>query len=224
MKLVTFQSIGALKYLVNNGYLICDESYINKIKAEPIYNWVTEKMNQKIKNDTKAKYPIWAWVKCYNSICPPKRIGEPVDGFDVKITFHKNKKDIFITDFRRYSFLLNNTYIPDDLDDKAKFDKILKKYNITEEELKAFVRKDKYDFHRTDEKFLEVCELIKKSYDKCITIDSEILQGCVWKIRLSEVESIVFLNDKNYRFGSLNYLRKKGKRMNWQKAFYKRLK
>ncbi len=32
------------------------------------------------------------------------------------------------------------------------------------------------------------------------------------------------LNDKNYRYGSLNYVRKNGKRINWQEEFYKRLK
>ena len=56
------------------------------------------------KIEGNAKYPIWCWVKCYNNICPPKHRGKPVEGFDVKISFTKSKEDVFITDFRRYSF------------------------------------------------------------------------------------------------------------------------
>ena len=112
MKLVTFQSLDAVKDLFEKGYLECNRSKIDIKKAGPTYNWVIEKMNKLVKNEFNSSYPLWCWVKCYNSIVPPKRKGESVEGFDVKITFHKNKKDVFITDFRRYSFLLNNMYIP----------------------------------------------------------------------------------------------------------------
>lgn len=224
MKLVTFQSMDALKDLVNKGYLECNESKINIEKSGTTYSWVLEKMKDRIKNPNHIQYPIWCWVSCYNSICPPKHKGEPIKGFDVKITFHKPKEEVFITDFRRFSFLLNNNYIPSSLKDKKEFDKKLKKYNITPEELQAYVRKDKYNEHRTDKEYLEICEEIKNSFERCITEDSDILQGCVWRINLNEIECIEILNDKNYSYGSLNYIRKDGKRLNWQKEFYKRLK
>ena len=89
MKLVTFQSMEALKSLINNGVLICDDKFINNKKAGPTYSWVIEKMNKMINNENNCKYPIWCWVKCYNAICPPKHKGEAVEGFDVKITFKK---------------------------------------------------------------------------------------------------------------------------------------
>ena len=224
MKLVTFQSINALKNLISKGYLECNEKYIDKKKSGSTYQWVLEKMNQTIENKYNAPYPIWCWVKCYNTICPPKHKGEPVDGFDVKITFHKNKEDVFITDFRRYSFLLSNTYIPNSLKDKEQFDKKLCNYNITSDELKAVVRKDKFNVHRQDKEFLQICDEIYKSFDRCITTDSDILQGCVWRIDLGEIEKIEFLTDKNYRYGSLNYIKSNDKRINWKKDFYKRLK
>lgn len=224
MKLVTFQSMDALKDLINKGYLECDESKINIEKLGPIYSWVLEKMNNGIKNPTHTKYPIWCWVKCYNNICPPKHKGEPVEGFDAKITFHKPKEEVFITDFRRYSFLLNNNYIPKSLKDKERFDEKLKKYNITLEELQAYVRKDKYNKHRTDKEYLEICEEIRNSFERCITEDSDILQGCIWRIYINEIEKIELLNDKEYRYGSLNYIRHNGKRINWQKDFYRKLK
>lgn len=224
MKLVSFQSLEALKSLVNKGYLVCDESHINKEKSNPTYNWVIEKMNKSIDNPDNIKYPLWCWVKYKNNTCPPKHKGPKIEGFDVKITFHKEEKDIFITDYRRFSFLLNNTYIPDNLKDKESFDKKLKELNITEEELKAYVRKDKYKTHRMDENYLNICKEIRNSFDKCITKNSDILQGCIWKISLSEIDKIEILNDDNYIQGSVNYIRSNGKRINWRQDFYKKLK
>lgn len=224
MKLVTFQSMEALKSLINNGVLMCNDKYINKKKSEPTYLWITEKMNERIENKNNYKYPIWCWVKCYNAICPPKHKGDPVEGFDVKITFRKDKKDVFITDFRRYSFLLKNNYIPENINDKNKFDNLLKEKNITLEELHAYVRPDKYESHRKDKDYIDVCNKIRESFDRCITENSDVLQGCVWSISLDEIEKIEILKKDGYRYGSLNYIRANGKRIDWQEDLYKLLK
>ena len=224
MKLITFQTSEALKNLIKNGYLECDEEYIDFKKSGYTYEWVLEKMNEKIPNVYNIKYPLWAWVKFKNGICPPKHKGNSIDGFDVKITFNKNKNEVLVTDFRRYSFILNNLYIPDSKKDKELFDNELKNKNITKEELKAFVRRDKFKTFRKDKSFLEMCEKIKKSFDKSITNDSDVLQGCVWRINLEDVEKIEILRDKNYIYGSFNYLRNNGKRFDWQEDFYINLK
>lgn len=224
MKLVTFQTIDALKSLINNGELICDEKYIDIKKMGITYKWVIEKMNEKIKGDSNYKYPIWCWVKCYNGICPPKVKGEQVEEFQVKITFNKKEEEVFITDFRRYSFLLNNAYIPNTIEEKEKFDEKIKKLKITKNELKMYVRPDQYINHRTDKKYIEICEEIKETFDRCITKDSNILQGCIWNIKLAEVEKIEFIPKDEYRYGSLNYKRKNGNRIDWKDDFYKILK
>ena len=54
MKLVTFQSMDAFKSLINNGYLECDESFINKDKNGYVYDWVLDKMKD-IPNKMNAK-------------------------------------------------------------------------------------------------------------------------------------------------------------------------
>ena len=224
MKLITFQSLDAVNDLFKKGYLECDEKKINIRKFGIIYKWVIEKMNKKIDNPNNTKYPLWCWVKCYNRICPPKKKGNRYEGCDVKITFNKKEKDVFITDFRRYSFLLNNIYIPNTLKEKEEFDKLLEKYNITKDELKAYLRPDKYSSHRTDKNYIDICNKINKTFDRCITKDSNVLQGCVWRINLDEIEKIEILKDDGYCYGSLNYIRSNGERINWQKDYYKLLK
>lgn len=224
MKLVTFQSIEALKFLNDNGYLICDDSHAPNDKYSSSYKFIIDNMNKNVNNNDNIKYPIWCWVKCYDGICPPVVKGKRVEGFDVKITFNKNEKDVFITDYRRYSFLLKNLYISDSIEDKLKFDKKLEENNISLEDLKAFVRKDIYNSHRTDKEFLEICKEIEKSFSKCITNDSDVLQGCVWKINKEDIESIEILPKDDNVYGSLNYVREDGKRFDWVNDFYNRLK
>ncbi|MCM1217862.1 MAG: DUF3841 domain-containing protein [Lachnospiraceae bacterium] len=202
LKLVTFQSLEAVRDLVNKGYLECAEDHIDLKKYGYAYSWISEKMKERIKNDSSVCYPLWCWVKCHDHICPPKHKGEPVKGFDVKVTFAKAADEVFITDFIRYSFLLNHTYIPDSLADKERFDKKL----AGQTQAVSEIRRE-----------------IEKSFDRCITTDSDILQGCVWRISLEEIEKIEFLNDKSYRYGSLNHKRSDGKRVNWIEAFYRTL-
>lgn len=222
MKLVTFQTVEALKELINKGYLECNEKYINISKVGYAYNWVSEKMEEQIQNKS-SKYPIWAWVKVKNAICPPKIKGKAVKGFEVKITFNKKDEEVFVTDFRSYSFVLNNMYIPLDKSDKELFENELKKYDINKQDLEAYVRKDKYSTHRRDKEFLDICNYIRKSFDRCITNDSDILQGCVWKINLEDIEKIEILKDDGYVYGTLNYIRSNGKRFNWIEDYYKKL-
>ena len=222
MKLITFQPIIAVRNLFEKGYLQCNKDFIDLNKASVVYAWVVEKMNQSVKNTYNAEYPMWAWAKCYNSICPPKHAGTPIENFQVKITFNKKEEDVFLTDFRRYSFVLHNSYIPISLKDKVRFDNYLKENKITDEELEAYMRPDKYNSFRTDEKYLNICKEI--SFDRCITNDSDIIQACVWRIDLSDVEKIELLNDDKHIYGSLNYKRSNGKRINWRKEFYKSLK
>lgn len=223
MKLVSFQSMDAFKELTVKGYLEAKEMFIDMEKMQPTYDWIIEKMSEKIPNEYHAEYPLWCWVKFKNGICPPKHKGKPVKGFDVKITFNKPEEDVFVTDFRKYSFVLNNSYIPDNLQDKEMFEQELRAYNITSEELKAVVRTDIFASSRKDKEFIDICQKIRKSFDKCIDRESDVLQGCIWRINLDEVEKIEFLTDSNYCYGSFNYVRTNGNRFNWIEDYYRQL-
>ena len=222
MKLITFQTLDALKELISKGYLETNESLINTEKYGLIYDWIIEKMTEHIPNEFNCKLPLWCWVKFKNGICPPKHKGKSKDK-KVKITFHKSEHEVLITDYRRYAFVLNNVFIPSSKKEKEEFEKILRKYNVTEEDLKAAIRKDKFKTHRTDKEYLNVCKIIRQSFDKCITRDSDVLQGCIWRIDLSEVDKIEILNDTEYTYGTFNYLRANGKRFDWIDDYYKKI-
>ena len=77
---------------------------------------------------------------------------------------------------------------------------------------------------RTDDDFIKICKEIEKSFKRCITKDSDVLQGCVWRINLDEIEKIEILKDEGFCYGSLNYIRSNGQRIDWIKEYYKMLK
>ena len=48
--------------------------------------------------------------------------------------------------------------------------------------------------------------------------------GTLLKNRPTEIENIEILKNDGYRYGSLNYIRSNGKRINWISDYYKKLK
>ena len=68
-----------------------------------------------------------------------------------------------------------------------------------------------------------MCDENQKSFYRCITEDSDVLQGCVWKIGKSEIESIEILPKDDNVYGSLNYVRENGKRFDWVEDYYTRI-
>ena len=58
MKLITFQSIEALEFLNNNGYLICDDSHAPSDKYSSSYKFIIDNMNKNLNNNENVKYPI----------------------------------------------------------------------------------------------------------------------------------------------------------------------
>lgn len=46
MKLITFQSLDAVKDLFKKGYIECDKTRVNLDKMGKTYEWITKKMNE----------------------------------------------------------------------------------------------------------------------------------------------------------------------------------
>lgn len=213
MELVTFQSEAVLKELVAHSYLRCDPKLVNVQRYGKVYDWITEHMSQQVESPRGVRYPVWCWVKFKNGICPPRHRGTPGTEPQIKITFTKRREDVFITDYRRYSFLLNYRYIPESLEDKRQFEEMLGQFGL---EKNAAIPQAYQDYP-------EISREIERSFQRCISSNSDVLQGCVWEVSLSDVTKIEFLRDTEYQYGTFNYLRKNGQRFHWIDDFYRRL-
>lgn len=199
MELVTFQTVAAYESLINNGYLIADEKFININKYGTAYDWIVSKMHEK-KIPEASKYPLWAWYKCGKFKSPTKNTMLGYFGAEqeqlVKIVFEKTDNEVLLTDYKIYHFLLVNAYLPSSLQDFNAFNKFKEEKGVTDEDLLAYIRRDKYDSYRTDKDFNHVNEIIHKSYEQVLNLSSDYIQACVWNIKLSEVKSVQFI-EKN---------------------------
>lgn len=216
MELITFQTLKAFKELIDQEYLLNNSKYIDLQKYGKIYEWILEKMNDKINvKPQSSSYPLWAWVKYGRRKCPSKH--KTLNYFSkdedilVKITFHKNEDDLLLTNFNRFSFLLNNWYIPTDKKDLEQFKLKLSKNHITNDDLKAFMRPDKFLEHRQDKEYIEIVKEIRTRFDLILNTDDDTVQACFWQLDLKDIIQVEFINKKdcsprNYKKGK-NYIK-----------------
>lgn len=212
MKLVTFQTLKAYNKLIENGYLIVDPSYINIKKYGVPYNWIVNKMNN-INNPYKASYPLWSWYS-YGKIPHPRK-NTLLPFFDednqiVKITFQKDDKDVLLTDFVKYCFMLTNEYLPSSQEDYIYFNNLMKDNKVTKDDLIKYIRRDKYDNYRNDENFNRINNLIQQSYDRVLNISSTYIQATIWDIKKEDIISIEFIKkeDCDKRKNTIDYRKK----------------
>ena len=219
MRLITFQTKEALDTLKKNGVLVADVSKIDLKKYGVPYAYIVDNMRKRVKPGKNERYPLWAWVKCGASIGPQKR--KNFDGRKqdlVKITFEKPDKEVLLSDYIAYSFILSGHIVPRTKEEYRQFLQKVQKEGISLETLKGFVRKEK-----VDENIVKLFSKIEKTWPRIFHLTSNVHQACMWNIKLSEVMKIEHLGDSNYIYGTMNAKRKDGSRPDWKKAYLKLL-
>ena len=212
MKLITFQTKSALAVLKKTGVLRTDADKIDLKKYGVPYKYIVENMKKHIKPGKGESYPLWAWAKCGASISPKKR--KNFDGRKqdlVKITFEKPAKEVFLTDYMAYSFILSGHIVPKT---KAEYRQFLQKMDGRLQALKDYVRQDK-----TGKSVAKLFPEIEKTWARILNLKSNVHQACVWNIKMSEVQKIEPLNDRRYLYGSMNHKRADGSRPDWKKRY-----
>ena len=200
MKLVTIQTKSAYDKLMSQGYLTCDTIFVNIPKYGVPYGYIVDHMID-IPNKYNADYPLWAWVQYGKRISPPSNrlLGFfPKDEDEiVRITFHKPDAEVLVSDYIKYHFMLTNEYLPIDIQDKLRFDKVLIDKSISKEDLLAYIRRDKYPTYRQDADFNTVNQEIHDSYSRMFVDMGDYKQGTVWYIDLSDIEKVEFIHREN---------------------------
>lgn len=219
MKLITFQPVDVLKKLEKTGILQSNPvPFIDMQKYQIPYDYIIQKMLKKrIKGFSGEKYPIWAWAKCGNSICPKKRKNlNHKKQNKVKITFIKPDNEVLLSDYMAYSCILSGHIVPRTKNEYEKFLKDIKSKNITLDNLKAFVRSQKTN-PQTEKEMTK----IQKTWGRIFDLKSNVHQACVWHIKFDEIQKIEILNDDRYLYGALNTPNAKGIRPDWKKRYLK---
>ena len=221
MKLITFQSLEAFKELKRKGILRVPDSFSNATskKYDIPYHFIMNEMKKKLPS-SDILYPLWAWEKCGGFIAPRKRknvlnIQKPAK---VKITFSKPNKEVLISDYMAYSFVLSGHIVPKTKKEYDTFLDDLKKQGIPLTELKLFVRQEKVPSFK---KIQKIYPQIQKTWSRIFDLKSNVHQACIWDIKWAEVERVELCEDSQFLYNSMNPLRPNGTRPDWKKEYLK---
>lgn len=124
MILWTIQSIKAYESLCEKGVLIAGEDHtIFEPSWDAAYKWLADQMKIRIGEPPEGvKYPIWAWyqwegkrkrpdMRSHNKISPP---GEKI----VLLTIDVPDKQVLLSDFDDWHFVLSGSCLVDEMSDK----------------------------------------------------------------------------------------------------------
>ena len=126
MRLWTIQSYEAYEKLVDTGILRADKNCICDENFRYAYKWIIEKMKSKsIILPENVDYPIWSWYQWNGK---RKRRDMRQRGYAnsgkkiVQLTIEADAKDVLLSDFDLFHYVLNYWYLAKDEDDDKTFE------------------------------------------------------------------------------------------------------
>lgn len=174
IRLYTIQHIEVLEKVLKKGTYspitkyIYDESFVNA------YNWLYQASRKKNKN-WKSKRPIWCWTKrpdlrSYRYI-RDSRLNNRKQKM-VLLELKIPKKNIVLTDFEKWHFILNELYLPNKFYNEKEFYSFYKKYEKNG-------KLSKKGFH-----------LMTKSWLNCFKLEPKsVIQATIPKINKKDIVS-----------------------------------
>ena len=169
MRLWTIQSYEAYEKLINTGILRANKNYICDENFCYAYKWIIEKMkSNSIILPENVDYPIWGWYqwngkrkrrdmrqRCYAN--SGKKI--------VQLTIEVDNKDVLLSDFDLFHYVLNYWYLAKDEDDDKAFELEYRSLGIEFKDLQNFNIKNR------NMKYLR--KKIEDSWDHILNLEKE---------------------------------------------------
>lgn len=194
MRLWTIQHLQAYNKLLENGVLRADENYCDN-DSRFAYDWMAEKMKYNgLVSPTGVNYPIWAWCKFEGKY---KRRDMRERGYAkrgekiVQLTIEVDDKDISLTDFDLFHYVLNYWYLPVDVSDQENFEM---EYTDL-----GFGWNDLQNFNIQTQIMKDIRKKIEKSWDHIFDLEREdenliygsncnkSIQVTFWELKLEQV-------------------------------------
>ena len=128
----TIKNQKEIDQLFNNKILTPNNEIIKKEWKDwppflDAYKWMNDKCKEKIENYNQ-KYPLWAWYKRPNA--NSFKIEFKGETFYI-ISFKINKHQCLISDFEKWHFVLNDIYLPENLNEEYDDDNDFDLQNIS---------------------------------------------------------------------------------------------
>ena len=126
MRLVTYQTVEAVEHLLKTGSLFIDKDsleftspYLFKEneRFKVLYDYICKNMQDLAGKSDEIIYPLWGWYTVNGRRNIPKTNDHFYKGM-YRLEIEIDRKDVLLTDFDKYCYLLNSSYLPKDEKEK----------------------------------------------------------------------------------------------------------
>lgn len=196
MRLWTIQHYQAYKNFLENGILTAHGNYLScEDDLRFAYDWMAKKMKHSgLASPTEVYYPVWAWYqwegKRKRRDMREKGYAKPGEKI-VQLTIEVDNKDILLSDFDLFHYVLNYWYLPADEKDQEQFEKEYIDLGFGWNDLK--------DFSIETQAMKDIRTKIEKSWDHIFDLEREdknliygsnsekSIQATFWELKLEQV-------------------------------------
>ena len=197
MILWTIQHYAAYQKMLETGVLVADESHLlYQDDFRHAYDWMAHKMKEANIYPTfdNIHYPVWAWYQWEGK---RKRLDMRKAGYAkrgekiVQLTIDIDDKDVLLSDFDLFHYVLSYSYLPSDETDDSDFKNAYTQAGYTLYDLSNF------QIQSSD--MLLLRDRIVKSWDRifdlskedngwlCGSLEKKSIQATIWQVRFEQI-------------------------------------
>lgn len=182
MILWTIHSIEVFDLLNKQGYYHGSCEHIDNYFLYA-YDWMKKQLAIKT-GINKEYHPVWAWTKRPDL----RRCGYLEKGKKgVLIEFEIDKREVLISDFDLWHYVLNYWYLPNSMEDGDKFEEELKSKGMSYYKQKPLP--EPYDII-IENSWLKIFDLDWCAEDITSKQDDKIFQAVFWELKLEQIKNI----------------------------------
>ncbi|MBW1296345.1 DUF3841 domain-containing protein [Aquimarina litoralis] len=189
IKLWTIQDEKGWNELQTKGVLVPKMEFVEPDFKEA-YDWIKKRMIERIgKPNNGDQYPMWAWFQHFdsNKRKPDLRFSGylPSNTTGYRIELEKEKKDILLSEFELWHYVLNKWYLPIDITDYEIFEKKLDKLNGVD--FKSYPDSIK---NKIENSWNKIFDMDFESSDISVSFEEKKIQATFWELRLTDIKNV----------------------------------
>jgi hypothetical protein len=147
------------------------------------YRWMAAEMSDRVSRPPRnVRHPVWAWFQYENERQRRPDLGSgghlPAGTSGVLIEFSVPDRDVLLSDFDLWHYVLNRWYIPSTLRDWARIEKL--SYD------------DLPSGREMEESWIRIFDLEWSLKDVAEPLSKKSIQAAVWEVPLASVRSVRF--------------------------------
>lgn len=191
MTLWTIQPLKWYEMLLETGIIYSQKRTIEKSFIRS-YRWLMEKMDAKVgKRPFDECYPVWAWYQYADSKRRKPDLRStgflPKGTKGVRVEINKNDKEVLLSDFILWHYVLNYWEISDNEEESNEFDRLLKMENI------SFTEKEKYTpmlKQKVEQSWDKIFDMSYSLDYSASPFDKKSIQATFWTLSIDEVVKV----------------------------------